>query len=487
MAIDTTTPRSRRALIAGALGGALASVGLLAKAPEVRAGSDGDVVLDDANTGTATTAINAAGSSPAFLVTGGGSAIRGEASDGPGVIGVGPSGLVPETIDYKAGVYGTASGDPGVFGRGYTSAGVRGESDTEDGMYGQASLGDEHPDHDPGAGIHGHGGLAGVLGTGDSSFGVLARSNTVPAVFATNNSATAAAIVAEGGPGTAIHGHTPGSPYPNSPALTGVYGSATGAGVAIAADAANGLALRATSSAGAGIKARGALDGVIGESPGGKSGVVGYSGSGSAPAGPSKTGVYGEASQDTTSRGVSGFSLSGQGVRGEATTGQGVQGIATTGQAVRGDTTGGTGVHGQATTGKAVRGVATTGDGVTGETTSGKAVRGVATAGDGVAGQATTGVGVRATATTGVALAVAGRATFSRSGKVTIPVGVKYIDVTVPGGLASTAMAFATLQYLRSGVYVMGARPNWPSSGKLRIYISKALSTATPVAWFVVG
>jgi hypothetical protein len=144
---------------------------------------------------------------------------------------------------------------------------------------------------------------------------------------------------------------------------------------------------------------------------------------------------------------VSGFSLAGQGVRGEATTGQGVQGIATTGQAARGDTTGGTGVH----------------------------------------GQATTGVGVRAVATTGVALAVWGRAPFSRSGQVTVPVGVTSIDVTVPGGLTSSAIAFATLQYLRSGVYVMGARPNWPSSGKLRIYLSKSLATATPVAWFVIG
>ncbi len=122
-----------------------------------------------------------------------------------------------------------------------------------------------------------------------------------------------------------------------------------------------------------------------------------------------------------------------------------------------------------------------------GQATTGKAVRGVANAGDGVAGEATTGVGVRAVATTGVALAVSGRATFSRSGKVTVPIGVTFIDVTIPGGLTSSAIAFATLQYLRSGVYVMGARPNHPSTGKLRIYLSKALATATPVAWFVIG
>jgi hypothetical protein len=254
---------------------------------------------------------------------------------------------------------------------------------------------------------------------------------------------------------------------PASPALTGIYGSAALAGVAIAAQSASGLALKAQSSLGHAVRGRGQLDGVIGESATGRSGIVGYSGAGTAPAGPAKTGVYGEATQDTASRGVSGFSLAGQGVRGEATTGQGVQGVATTGQAVRGDATGGTSVHGQATTGKGVRGVATTGAGV--------------------AGEATTGVGVRATATTGVALAVAGRATFSRSGKVTVPVGVTSIDITVAGGLASTAIAFATLQYLRTGVYVVGARPNWPSAGKLRIYLNKALATSTPVAWFVIG
>ena len=49
MAIDTTTPRSRRAVIAGAVGGVLASFGLLAKAPDVRAGTDGDLVLEATN------------------------------------------------------------------------------------------------------------------------------------------------------------------------------------------------------------------------------------------------------------------------------------------------------------------------------------------------------------------------------------------------------------------------------------------------------
>ena len=402
MTIDTATPRSRRALLFGALGGALASAGLLATPGPAAAADPNDVVLDANNTAAGTTQLAGTADAPILRLV---------SEDNVG--GIGASGVavgdIPPPIETSTGLYGVSAAGHGVYGASDTGIGV----------------------------------------------------------YAANNSSTKAAIVAEGDPGTAIHGHANAGPVPNSPALTGIYGSATGAGVAIAADSASGLALRATSSAGNGIKGRGQVDGVIGESPGARSGVVGYSGGGSAPAGPGKTGVYGEATQDTASRGVSGFSLAGQGVRGEATTGQGVQGIATTGQAVRGDTTGGTGVHGQAT--------------------SGKGVRGVATGGDGVAGEATSGVGVRATATTGVALAVSGRATFSRSGKVTVPVGVTSIDVTVAGGLTSSAIAFATLQYLRTGVYVVGARPNWPSAGKLRIYLNKSLATATPVAWFVIG
>jgi hypothetical protein len=402
MAIDTDTPRSRRALLFGALGGALATVAATARPSITHAGVDGDVVLDAANTAAGTTQVAGTASVPAVRVV---------SSANVAVIGASGSAVVdiPPTIETSTGVYGVSAAGHGVYG------------------------------------------------ASDSGIGV----------YAANNSATKAAIVAEGGPGTAIHGHANASPVPASPALTGIYASATEAGVAIAADSASGLAVRATSSASHAIKGRGQLDGVIGESPGGRAGVVGYSGGGSAPAGPGKTGVYGEATQDTASRGVSGFTLAGQGVRGEATTGQGVQGIATTGQAVRGDTTAGTGVHGVAT--------------------SGKGVRGIANGGDGVAGEATSGVGVRAVATTGVALAVSGRATFSRSGKITVPIGVTSIDVTVPGGLTTSAIAFATLQYLRTGVYVVGARPNWPSTGKLRIYLNKSLATATPVAWFVIG
>jgi len=125
------------------------------------------------------------------------------------------------------------------------------------------------------------------------------------------------------------------------------------------------------------------------------------------------------------------------------------------------------------------------------EATTAKGVYGRTTSGAGVRGEATTGTGVVATATTGIGLAVTGRATFSMSGKASIPANASYVDVTVVAGgsLASSAIVFATLQLPRSGVVVVAARPNYPANGKIRIHLNKVASTTftTPVAWIVFG
>ncbi|HJP88087.1 MAG TPA: hypothetical protein VJ850_03525 [Candidatus Limnocylindrales bacterium] len=410
MSIDTTTPRSRRAILAGAIGGVLASVGLMSRPETAYAGSDGDVVLDAPNTGAGTTQIDSTSADPAFLVNGGGSAILGHSGAGVGVVGASAVAVVdiPDPIAPSTGVYGVSVGGDGVYGA----------SDT-------------------GTAIH---------GVSNSGLGVNATSNT-------NN---------------ALRGH-------------------------------------------------GALDGVIGESGGDKTGVVGYSGAGSAPQGPSKTGVYGESTTDASARGVHGKTASGQGVRGEATSGVGVQGIASSGAAIRGDAATGFALDATSTGGNGVRGTGGL-DGVIGQSAGNKSgvvgfsggaapagpantgvygeanqdatargVSGKSTLGQAVRGETTTGVGVQAVATTGIALAATGKVTMNRSGKVTIPINVTSIDVTVPGGLSGTPLVFATLQYSRSGVWVTGARPNWPSTGKIRIYLNKGLATATPVAWMVLG
>jgi hypothetical protein len=412
MSIDQITPRSRRAILAGAVGGIATAAVSLVHAPSVRAGVDGDVVLDAVNTGAGTTEIDAVNSNPALRVVGGGVGIQ-----AGGDIGVDAGG---NTI----GVSAVSDGVGAIAWSQGNSMGLVGRSTN-------GSAGD--PPAAPKTGVYG------VAQQDASSRGVF-------------GSTTAG----QGVRGEATTG-------------VGVAAVATDVGVALTADSTSGLAVNAQSTSGAAIRGHGQLDGVIGESGSGRTGLVGYSGTGSAPAGPAKTGVYGEATQDAGSRGVSGFTLAGQGVHGDATSGQGVAGAATTGQGVKG--------------------TATTGDAVLGQSTSGKSVHGIATTGQGVSGEATTGTGVKAVAMTGLALDVTGRAFFSRSGRSAVAANRTYVDVTVPGGLSASAIVFATLQYSVSGVWVTAARPNYPTSGKVRISLSKVASTTTTiaVAWFVVG
>ena len=162
----------------------------------------------------------------------------------------------------------------------------------------------------------------------------------------------------------------------------------------------------------------------------------------------------------------------GAGVRGEATTGAGVLGVAPNGAGVEGSSTMGSGVSGSSEEGTGVFGTITlSGDGVHGHSF------------------ATAGVGVRASAEAGHALVVDGKATFSRSGRVTIPAGADHIDVDVKplGSLGGSPLCFADLQVRRAGTHVEAVRPNVPSFGKLRIYLNRAVTASTPVAWVVLG
>jgi hypothetical protein len=106
--------------------------------------------------------------------------------------------------------------------------------------------------------------------------------------------------------------------------------------------------------------------------------------------------------------------------------------------------------------------------------------------GTGVYGYSAAGTGGQFTSSTGNALRVSGKARFNRAGRVNVPKNRKYVDVTVPGGLASNTIVNATIQMYRSGVAVSGVRHNYPTAGKIRIYLTKVPSTtsSTPVAWF---
>ena len=171
------------------------------------------------------------------------------------------------------------------------------------------------------------------------------------------------------------------------------------------------------------------------------------------------TGVHGYAAQDAAAMGVLGKTIDGSGVKGWATgAGIGVNGYSASGTSVLGSSNQGTAVHGDSGSGTGVRGTSTSGTGVRAENYTG-----------------------------GTALDVVGRAKFSRSGKIKIATGRYYGDVTPAGGLGGTPLIFATLQYYRSGTYVIGVRANWPSTGRFRIYLNKPLTSATYVAWVVIG
>jgi hypothetical protein len=123
--------------------------------------------------------------------------------------------------------------------------------------------------------------------------------------------------------------------------------------------------------------------------------------------------------------------------------------------------------------------------GVVGDSGDGDGVVGLSTR-NGVYGHATsaTGVGVRASGTAGAAaLMVSGVAKFSRSGVATVGAGAAHVTVRNVA-LTSASFVLATVQgnVLNNGVRsVLTA----PGSSSLTIYLQRAVSANTKVAWFV--
>ncbi len=117
MAIDTTTPRSRRALLFGALGGAIATAAAVARPATTLAGEDGDVVLDANNTAAGTTQISGTADAPVLRVA---------SEDNVGAIGASGSAVVdiPPPIETSTGLYGVSVAGHGVYGASDTGIGV---------------------------------------------------------------------------------------------------------------------------------------------------------------------------------------------------------------------------------------------------------------------------------------------------------------------------------------------------------------------------
>ena len=319
---------------------------------------------------------------------------------------------------------------------------------------------------------------------------VTGSARTTLDISAAQNAATAFWAISQGGPG-----------------LAGT--SATERGVAGASD--SGVGTQGNSNSGAGVAGlSGSGQGVRGVSSG-AAGVAGYAvppGQALLPIPLERTGVYGYSDvsgsaagvfgQSSIGTGVLAKSFSGTGLYGTSTSGVGVGGVSTSGDGVRGDSDSGVGVEGFSNTSVGAYGGSQALTGVQGysgpsgpSTTPTKTgVHGysdIDATSTGVHGQATSGTGIRATSATGTALRVEGKASFSRSGRARVPAGKAWVDVTVPGGIASTALCFANLTVYRAGVSVAAVRPAYPSAGKLRIYLSKALRTATYVSWIVMG
>ncbi len=267
------------------------------------------------------------------------------------------------------------------------------------------------------------------------------------------------------GSGTGVHGL--------SELGTGIYGLANGDRPAVVAEnSSSGAALFAKARNGDGIIATTIAinrSAVFGENTGGGGyGVVGRTNA------ELKPGVWG----DNIGRGNGVYGLSNgplaSGVYGSnSSDGYGVAGR--TGSAVRagtlGDNTGsGPGVMGESATGTGVLGVShgAGAAGLTGDAT------------------ASNGIGVRAMASgSGTALSVNGKAKFSRSGTLIIPAGA--LKATVSGvSLSEASFVLATLQAYRAGIAVAAVVPN-AAAGSFTIRLTKAVTSSTKVAWFVVN
>ncbi|HEY2916871.1 MAG TPA: hypothetical protein VGI98_06615, partial [Candidatus Limnocylindrales bacterium] len=226
MAIDQVTARSRRALLAAGLGGFVAAVASALGRPGTAHAASGDpLYLSNFNqTSAGTTVLETdANVSAAFAVNAdgpGGNAINAYSANSHGVFGsaVAGDGVIGGTTSGK-GVYGYSSSGDGVSGSSSTHYGVYGTSTSQVGVYGESA---SHPGvvgtSTNSIGVSGTSpNGSGVSGSSGSGYGVLGYSN------ATNRGAT---VGQSGGDATGVMGIS-GSPVPDAPAKTGVYGEAT--------------------------------------------------------------------------------------------------------------------------------------------------------------------------------------------------------------------------------------------------------------------
>jgi hypothetical protein len=159
MTLDTTQPRSRRALLAASIGALAASVAhALGRPAPARADDPDDVTLNAIKTTIGTTGIEiVANSSTVFQATTlNGIAVHGHATSGTGVYGDSNSSW---------GVYGASISGPAVTGEGTSGPGVTGSSFSVEGIVGTSEATSEPAilgqSHGGSTGVQGHSGANG--------------------------------------------------------------------------------------------------------------------------------------------------------------------------------------------------------------------------------------------------------------------------------------------------------------------------------------
>jgi hypothetical protein len=199
MRLDAAIPRSRRALLVGALGGVAAVVSQALGRPlgvHAGAGNDGDPMVvggEYFDARSRTFLKNATNNDDVFVAVtsgsgkgvwgkndGGGPGVYGQATNaGSGVQGVSGVGL---------GVYGTSTSNAGVWGESTDGVGVRGRSTTDRGVLGSGRT----------IGVEGRSDVGtGVEGTSQSGFGVYGSSERI-GVYAVSQGASGFALSTHG-------------------------------------------------------------------------------------------------------------------------------------------------------------------------------------------------------------------------------------------------------------------------------------------------
>jgi hypothetical protein len=306
-----------------------------------------------------------------------------------------------------------------------------------------------------------------TVGATDHSALIVGEANTETLQTTLTNTTAGATTLSSvaSGTGTSILGTSSAGRGITGITQTGiaVRAAAYAEGGGIWASATTGMALRATSGGqGAGISSSSSsLPSLVSQSTGGKVGVVGLGANFAPAAYPDGVGVLGD-NPDPAGVGMWGRSAHGSAILGESDDGFGLEAYGAVGVYASG---GDVGVIGDVDLATGVQGWS-----------------GVAVAPD-----SGVNVGVWAGAENGrTALKVQGVVRMNRSGRVSMGSGTSSKKFAVPGGITSTSLGFATLQANRSGTYVQ-AVVNSTADNSIIIYLNKALTTATYVAWVVIG